>query len=223
MATYLPAPLTCSGALHTGWIRVAKLTSSVEDDAFGLSVDISGSTIVVGAWGDNFGKGAVYVFERTRGTDEWTLTAKLTVADPVPGELFGDRFGFSVAIDKKTIVVGALLGDTVIGDNTGAAFVFEKGPDDKWVEVQKLWPANANRGMQFGKSLSTCRRPSPGGAPGPPAFGSSPEQPMCSIPAATPGGKRPARVAGDDDLDQLLRNVGRPRPRCNCGRRRQRQ
>ncbi len=145
--------------IHTGWIRVAKLTSSVEDDAFGLSVDISGSTIVVGAWGDNFGKGAAYVFERTRGTDEWTLTAKLTAADPVPGELFGDRFGFSVAIDKKTIVVGAPLGDTVIDDNTGAAFVFEKGPDDKWVEVQKLWPADASRGMQFGESVdvSTCR------------------------------------------------------------------
>ena len=55
-----------------------RLTSSVEDDAFGLSVDISGSTIVVGAWGDNFGKGAAYVFERTRGTDAWTLTAKVT-------------------------------------------------------------------------------------------------------------------------------------------------
>ena len=55
----------CSGVYHSGWIRVAKLTSSVEDDAFGLSVDISGSTIVVGAWGDNFGKGAAYVFERT--------------------------------------------------------------------------------------------------------------------------------------------------------------
>lgn len=54
------------------WSQQAELTASdgVAGDYFGTSVAISGSTVVVGAYGKNSGAGAAYVFGRS-GT-AWT-------------------------------------------------------------------------------------------------------------------------------------------------------
>jgi hypothetical protein len=139
------------------WAEVAKLTSGLADDAFGLSVDISGSTIVVGAWADHetgsFSKGAAYVYERTPGTEEWSLQAKLIAADGA----FGDAFGHAVAIHRNTIVVGAPLADTRVDLNTGAAFVFERGAHGTWQEAAKLWPDGVQRGDLFGRAVAASR------------------------------------------------------------------
>jgi FG-GAP repeat len=139
------------------WAEVAKLTSGLADDAFGLSVDISGSTIVVGAWADHetgsFSKGATYVYGRTPGTEEWSLQAKLRAADGA----FGDAFGNAVAIHRDTIVVGAYLADTTVDLNTGAAFVFERSAHGTWQEAAKLWPDGAQRGDLFGRAVAVSR------------------------------------------------------------------
>ena len=70
-------------------------------DRFGRSVSIDGATIVLGAPGDDGGRGSVYVFQRSG--DSWTNTAKLTASDGAPG----DGLGSSVAISGDTIVAGA--------------------------------------------------------------------------------------------------------------------
>ena len=50
----------------TAWSQQAELTASdgAANDAFGSSVAISGSTVVVGAPGKNSSTGAAYVFTR---------------------------------------------------------------------------------------------------------------------------------------------------------------
>ena len=70
----------------TTWTQEAKLTPSdaAAGDAFGVSVAISGDTVVVGAHGDDDDvggpdSGSVYVFTRSGLT--WTQEAKLTASD----------------------------------------------------------------------------------------------------------------------------------------------
>ena len=67
---------------------MAKLIASdaEDDDRFGISVAISGDTVVVGAYGDDgwWGndRGAAYVFERNKGgVDNWGQVKKLTASD----------------------------------------------------------------------------------------------------------------------------------------------
>src|SRR5947209_3657019 len=86
------------------WSKQAELTASdhASGDNFGYSVAISGTTAVVGAYGENSLTGAAYVFVRSGST--WTQQAKLTASDAAPF----DEFGYSVAISGCTAVVGAI-------------------------------------------------------------------------------------------------------------------
>jgi len=110
----------------SGWAKMsqtAKLTASdgAAGDVFGMSVAISGNTIVVGAdyatIGANSQQGAAYVFtEPASGWANITQTTKLTAAD---GQA-GDFFGISVSISGNTIVVGSPeLGESSGGGTTG--------------------------------------------------------------------------------------------------------
>ena len=77
---------------------------------------------VVGAPSENASTGAAYVFRRAPGDTNWSEEARLTASDGAPA----DEFGFSVAIDGDTVVVGA---PTHIADFfTGAAYVFVRDP-----------------------------------------------------------------------------------------------
>jgi len=72
---------------------------------YGISVDISGDTIVVGVSFDNestaLGVGSAYVF--VKGSSTWTKHARLT---PLTADAH-QNFGWSVAVEGDTIVVGA--------------------------------------------------------------------------------------------------------------------
>ena len=97
---------------------LANPTPAVRDQ-FGLSVAVSGSTVVVGAYGDDTGTtdaGAAYVFDATTGVLLHTL------ANPTPAA--GDYFASSVAISGTTVVVGAYY-DATGATNAGAAYVFD--------------------------------------------------------------------------------------------------
>ena len=93
----------------TGWASMtetAKLTpsDSAVRDQFGISVAISGDTVVVGSLGaptlSPVDDSAVYVFtEPATGWTDMTQTAKLTFPD-------SSDFGASVAISGNTVVVG---------------------------------------------------------------------------------------------------------------------
>ena len=86
--------------------EVDKLTAdaAAAGDSFGWSVAIAGNTVVVGAYQyNNGGSGVAYVLRTTDGGATYGQVAKLTAADAAAY----DSFGYSVAIDGSTVVVGS--------------------------------------------------------------------------------------------------------------------
>ena len=116
-----------------GWAsetETAKLTASdgVSGDDLGVSVAVSGDTVVAGAFpgaNGNLVPGAAYVFVKpAAGWASETETAKLTASDGGAS----DSLGFSVSISGNTVVAGAPFA-TVNGNSMqGAAYVFTQ-PD----------------------------------------------------------------------------------------------
>jgi nucleoside-specific outer membrane channel protein Tsx len=99
----------------SGWKQLAELSDSdtVYNDEFGISVAISGTTAVVGAF--NEGAGRAYVFKKT--AKGWKQVAELNGSDTVAG----DQFGVSVTVSGTTAVVGAPMH----AKQAGRAYVFE--------------------------------------------------------------------------------------------------
>ena len=63
-----------------------------------------------------------------------------------------DSFGWSVAVDGDTAVVGSVLADPDNKTNAGAAYVFERGQSG-WTMRAKLTPTDADGGDEFGRSV----------------------------------------------------------------------
>ena len=142
-----------------GWseaTQTAKLTASdgTADDHFGISVSMSGDTIVVGASNtyDGTATGSAYVFEKpSGGWSDTTQTAKLTASDGAAE----DNFGWSVSVSGDTVVVGA-VDDDDNGDGSGSAYVFEK-PSGGWsdaTQTAKLADIDGAADDDFGWSVS---------------------------------------------------------------------
>jgi FG-GAP repeat protein/HYR domain-containing protein len=94
---------------------------------FGISVSVSGGTVVVGGRnqrvGDNFGQGATFVFLKEFG--QWHESQMLTASDGAAN----DRFGYSVAISGDTIVIGSPFDQVGNNETQGSAYVFSpNGP-----------------------------------------------------------------------------------------------
>ena len=131
--------------------QIAKLTASdgVAGDLFGHSVAVDGDTAVVGAYEDESEKGAAYVLAKDS-SGAWNQVAKLTASDgdaSSDGEA-GDIFGWSVAVDGDTVVVGARYDDS--------AYVFTK-PGTGWAtatETAKLTASDGVVGDWFGQSVA---------------------------------------------------------------------
>ena len=159
----------------TGWIQQAYLKASNTEgsDQFGISVAITGDTVVVGAFseasnatgvnGDQSnnsaaGAGAAYVF--TRSDTSWSQQAYLKASNAEVGDLFG----FSVAITSNSVVIGApgeaSNSTTANGDENdnsasgaGAAYVFTRS-GTSWSQQAYLKASNAERGDVFGFSVA---------------------------------------------------------------------
>jgi hypothetical protein len=162
------------------WAQQAyiKAPNANSQDSFGSSLALSGDTVVVGASNEESnqttitngltasannsatGSGAAYVFKRT-GVN-WAPQAYLKA----PNAEAGDQFGYSVAIDVDTVVVGALteasnqttISNAVTASNNnaaaaaGAAYVFKR-TGIHWVHEAYLKASNANAGDRFGASV----------------------------------------------------------------------
>jgi hypothetical protein len=167
------------------WIQDAylKASNSQADDNFGYSVAISGSTIVVGAYGEDSnqttitntdgsasadnsaaGSGAVYVFKRDGGGN-WIQDAYLKASNAEAIDLFG----YPVAISGSTIVVAAYLEDssqTTITNadgsasgvngapDSGAVYVFKRDAAGDWIQDAYLKASNAEANDFFGISVA---------------------------------------------------------------------
>ena len=120
------------------------------DDRFGSSVSISGDYAIVGARNDDdnvSNSGSAYIFHRS-GDGTWLEQAKLTASDPG----VSDQFGVSVSISGKYAIAGARDDDN--GDNSGAAYVFERSADGTWPERAKLRAADGAYDDRLGLSVS---------------------------------------------------------------------
>lgn len=109
-------------------------------DWFGRSVDIDGDFAVIGAPGDDeagTNAGAAYVFVR-QGTT-WVELQKLTAG--IEADNF-DEFGYSVAIERDLIAVGARWDDDM-GTDAGAVYLYEWDGID-WLFIKKLLPNDVN-------------------------------------------------------------------------------
>jgi hypothetical protein len=159
----------------TSWSQQAYLKPSNAEaqDYFGLSVAISGETVVVGAPYEDSkaneingnqtnnlapGSGAAYVFVRT-GSD-WSQQAYLKASNT--GE--SDSFGSSVAISGETVVVGARnesSNATGVNGNqsnnlapySGAAYVFVRS-GTSWSQQAYLKSSNTGVQYYFGSSVA---------------------------------------------------------------------
>ena len=141
-------------------LPMSELTASdgQPGDQFGLSVAISGNTVVVGApfatVDGNAQQGAAYVFVEP--SSGWpaamTETAKLTAFDGAAG----DRFGLYLGISGDTVVVGAQLATVGANAQQGAAYVFVK-PSSGWsgtmTQTAKLIASDGAAGDNLGDSV----------------------------------------------------------------------
>jgi hypothetical protein len=161
-------PITNSGAAYVfiwngstnQWDLQQKIVSTIgtnarmDYDNFGSSVAISGDTLVVGAYsqdydasGNNFlnGAGAAYVFTRSGG--DWTQQQKIIPSGP-NARIGSGQFGSTIAISGDILVIGVgnhgydYNGENYMS-NAGAAFVFNRS-GGVWSQQQKLVPSGTN-------------------------------------------------------------------------------
>lgn len=127
------------------WTLQAELAPAdlAVDDWFGASVALSDDTLLVGAMGKDGFRGAAYVF--TRNGAVWTEQAKLEASDGATS----DNFGYAVAFQGETAVVGANTKDAL----KGAAYVFRRSGAD-WLQEAKLTAPDAADDDEFGCSVA---------------------------------------------------------------------
>jgi hypothetical protein len=134
-----------------------KASDTAAGDWFGWSVAVSGDTMVVGLPGNPL-YSAVYIF--TRSGSNWSQQARLQVF--TSGE--NPSFGYSVAISRETLIVGAptessqatgVNGDATnnLATESGAAYVFVRDGTN-WTQQAYLKPSNTDSGDRFGWSVS---------------------------------------------------------------------
>lgn len=128
--------------------QLIKLTASdaAANDQFGVSVGISGTIAIVGAWSDDdagSAAGSAYLFDTITGQQLFKLTASDAAS--------GDRFGNSVAVSGNTAIVGARFNDDG-GSASGSAYLFDTTTGQ---QLFKLTAADAAPGDRFGVSVAT--------------------------------------------------------------------
>jgi hypothetical protein len=161
------------------WTQTQKIVANDRsaDDEFGWSLDIDGTTMIIGAHQDFEDEnglnpihhaGSCYLFDLNMGTGVWTQTQKIVASDRAPdlyypngytGEDLSDQFGHSVAISGDYIVVGALnhdyRPDLSSGWQCGSAYIFERS-SGTWIQVQQIINSDNAAGIweRFGSDVA---------------------------------------------------------------------
>ena len=147
-----------AGSLTPSQVKKLVASDGATGDASGISVAVSGDTVVVGTYhatvGGNLQRGAAYIYARNRGgaSDHWGEVKKLTAPD---GAAY-DYFGIAVAISGDAVVIGACGADVGGQNNQGAAYVFARnqGGADQWGQVKKLVSGDGVAYDYFGDAVA---------------------------------------------------------------------
>ncbi len=150
------------------WSQQAYVKSSdtVQGLLFGYAVALSakGNTLAVGAYDEDGGRGAVYIFSRTGTT--WSQEAHLKASNAERG----DSLGCAIAIssDGNTVLAGAFDEDSLLtgiqppdagasdqktDTSTGAAYVFVRS-GATWKQQAYMKASNTRKNDQFAWALA---------------------------------------------------------------------
>jgi hypothetical protein len=134
--------------IFENWTELQKLFApdGSAGDIFGVSVSIDGDTALIGAYYDDdsgLDSGSAYIF--TRNGNTWLYQVELLASDGSTE----DYFGYSVALDNNTALIGAIGDDGM----RGAAYVFMR-TGNTWTQQAKLVASDGSIGDWFGYSVS---------------------------------------------------------------------
>jgi len=113
-----------------------------------VSIDIKGSTAIVGAWRDDsigYRSGSAYIYQFDG--NDWIET-KLIASDGEPYDTFGDCV--SISGNGTAAIVGSMQDDN--GSNSGSAYIY-RFDGDNWIE-HKLTASDGASYDSFGSSVS---------------------------------------------------------------------
>ena len=116
----------------------------VQFNDFGIDVDISGETAVVGAPFDGT-SGAAFVYKYDDINFTWDFQEKLEPSDGGANDRFGER----VAIDGDNIIIGARSHNK----GRGAAYMYKRN-GNTWTEYDKWAPSEINKNDGFGSDVA---------------------------------------------------------------------
>ena len=133
------------------WKPVTRLAPSncVEGDFFGRSLSIHGDRAVVAASGtfpNRNASNAAYIFERDSESGEWKEVAKIKQFD---NDVEEGSFASSVSLDGDRLLV-TTSGDPIRNEYNGAAYIYERAPDNRWVKQARLTGSGALSDGVFG-------------------------------------------------------------------------
>jgi hypothetical protein len=137
----------------SNWILMNKLTDAAgaANDRFGISVSVSGSYAIAGAYTDDVGanadQGSASIYQYNG--SNWVLMNKITDATGAAS----DNFGRSVSISGNYVIVGALNDDVGANPDQGSASFFQFNGVN-WVVMQKVTDAAGSLSDFFGVSVS---------------------------------------------------------------------
>jgi hypothetical protein len=150
-------PTTTISAQASGWHLIATVVpkgwTPQRNDTFGWSLAMDGDTLVAGAIGRNHYAGAAEVFVRSGKT--WAWQAELVAKDAKPG----DSFGWAVAIQGDTILVGAPHKDK----DTGQVYLFQR-TGKTWAQQDFPRPDGIMPGDLYGWIIVSAPLPTAGPA-----------------------------------------------------------
>ncbi len=138
------------------WMNDEKIycPTPVDDGAFATSIDLNDSgTIAVVGWGwydatplDGTFAGRAYIYTQPMG--DWDLAQ--TIANPNPDSPDGEHFGWDVALDDSTAVIGGFWDDA----HLGAAYAF-LGRNGTFTQQQKITVTDEPlMTLYFGRSVA---------------------------------------------------------------------
>lgn len=121
-------------------------------DNFGVSVSVSGTTLLVGAdqlsqQATKLGQGKAYVF--VQGGTSWTVQQELVAADGVAV----DHYGTDVSISGATAVVGAAWHQVGTNAQEGVVYVYARS-GATWTQQQEISPFDGRTQTIFGRSVA---------------------------------------------------------------------
>ncbi len=144
------------GADNWGWVRqVTAISGGSVTDKFGMAVAVDGTTLAVGAPGQDVGpkadQGAVHLYELS-GDGGLREVIAITPTDGAADDEVGD----ALALDDDLLLVGAPGADVGSASDQGAAYLFARnqGGAENWGQVTKLTASDGAAGDAFGRAVA---------------------------------------------------------------------